>query len=359
MQQEYLLGEFLRRRYMTDNEFMSPEYVNTEIYVRSTAYERALMSAYSVLAGLYPPTTDNSQWNTKIPWQPIPVHTVYPKEDDAVLFTNMSCPRFEAEKKHFMSNNMIKTQTMEEFSDLFNLVSRKASVENTWEGVSSVFDPLYCQSASGYQLPDWVTEEVFEQILYLRDIDAGFNCPPHIAYLKVGLLVGEMLDHMISKSKNNISTPQKMFMYSAHDSNIECLMSFLGVLVDKHPPYTACVIVELLEPNPGEFYVQISYKNNTPGDADQDDEPFVLTLPNCDALCPLEIFAQLVNSSIPSDLRAECSLSEEVNFPPKLSTILNIVLVCSIVIGVVVFLIIMCCMSKKSHDYMPVPLEMS
>ena len=40
------------------------------------------MSAYSVLAGLFPPIGDQV-WNPGIPWQPIPVHTM-PKEEDFV-----------------------------------------------------------------------------------------------------------------------------------------------------------------------------------------------------------------------------------------------------------------------------------
>lgn len=65
-----------------------------QVHVRSTDVDRTLMSAYSNLAGMFPPAS-SQMWNEKIPWQPIPVHTV-PKETDmvcwAVFFGNPLLP---------------------------------------------------------------------------------------------------------------------------------------------------------------------------------------------------------------------------------------------------------------------------
>jgi len=45
-----------------------------KVHVQSTDYDRTLMSAYSNLAGLFPPA-QSQVWNNDLPWQPIPVHT--------------------------------------------------------------------------------------------------------------------------------------------------------------------------------------------------------------------------------------------------------------------------------------------
>lgn len=46
-----------------------------QIFIRSTDYDRTLMSAEANLAGLYPPERQQ-MFNPNISWQPIPVHTV-------------------------------------------------------------------------------------------------------------------------------------------------------------------------------------------------------------------------------------------------------------------------------------------
>ncbi|KYO43351.1 hypothetical protein Y1Q_0017628 [Alligator mississippiensis] len=72
IQQQYMLGQYLRKRYA---HYLSTIYKQCEIYVQSTDSDQTLMSAQATLAGLYP--LDSGQaWNPKILWQPIPVHTV-------------------------------------------------------------------------------------------------------------------------------------------------------------------------------------------------------------------------------------------------------------------------------------------
>lgn len=51
-----------------------------QISVRSTDYDRTLMSAQANLAGLYPPN-GSQVFRPGLDWQPIPVHTVPQAEE--------------------------------------------------------------------------------------------------------------------------------------------------------------------------------------------------------------------------------------------------------------------------------------
>lgn len=78
IEEHYRLGKYLRTRY---GSILSPNYTASEIYVRSTDYDRTLMSAQSNLAGLYQLYNVSDD---KIPIQPIPIHT----EDTSHDFVN-------------------------------------------------------------------------------------------------------------------------------------------------------------------------------------------------------------------------------------------------------------------------------
>ncbi|KAH9638955.1 hypothetical protein HF086_005036 [Spodoptera exigua] len=75
--QLYELGKKYRSYYAN---FIPEEYYDKDVFVRSSDKSRCLMSAYTFLAGLYPPT-ERQLWHPELPWQPVPVHSL-PKELD-------------------------------------------------------------------------------------------------------------------------------------------------------------------------------------------------------------------------------------------------------------------------------------
>lgn len=82
--QGYNFGVKLRKRYknlLPSNGF----YTTNEMFVRSSAAERCLMTAQSFLAGLLPPNKDHH--NLPIQWQPVAINSE-PRDRDKVTAGN-------------------------------------------------------------------------------------------------------------------------------------------------------------------------------------------------------------------------------------------------------------------------------
>jgi lysosomal acid phosphatase len=64
-------GNFLKNYYAG---YIGGFYEREKVFIRSTDYDRTLMSAQGILAGLFVPE-GYQVWNENIKWQPVPVHT--------------------------------------------------------------------------------------------------------------------------------------------------------------------------------------------------------------------------------------------------------------------------------------------
>ena len=64
MHRHFDYGRFLRDRY---RKFLNKTYNRNRVYIRSTDYDRTLMSAYSMLSGLFEPESYQI-WNEDLKW---------------------------------------------------------------------------------------------------------------------------------------------------------------------------------------------------------------------------------------------------------------------------------------------------
>ena len=63
MHQLYKLGQIIRRRYIEDEELISPTFNYDDVFIRSSGFSRCYLSSVSLLTGLYP----NSPFAEPIP----------------------------------------------------------------------------------------------------------------------------------------------------------------------------------------------------------------------------------------------------------------------------------------------------
>ena len=87
MQQQVKLGTRLRKRYVTEMGFLSPNFTTKEIHLYSTDVDRTLLSAAVNSIGLFVDSQEISDYHPNIStwpkgYVPVPVHTAGRKKEE-------------------------------------------------------------------------------------------------------------------------------------------------------------------------------------------------------------------------------------------------------------------------------------
>uniref|UniRef100_A0A8C7Q7V1 Lysosomal acid phosphatase n=1 Tax=Oncorhynchus mykiss TaxID=8022 RepID=A0A8C7Q7V1_ONCMY len=349
MRQHFELGQALRKRYQG---FLNDTYDRREIAVRSTDYDRTLMSAEANLAGLYPPN-GSQVFNPTLEWQPIPVHTVPQFEERLLSFPIPGCPRYKIlmnETEH--SEKYLNVTFL--YKDLITMIQERTGLKNTnIETVWSVYDTLFCEARHNMTAPDWVTPNIMDDLRKLKDFgfEIMFEVYKHQekSRLQGGVLLGSIVNNISESALPDSNRRLKMMMLSAHDTTIVALQSSLSIFNGKQPPYASCHIFELYQEDNGSFTVAMFYRNDTRR------APYQLAVPSCDLFCPLEDFVRLTKPSIPEDWGKECM----VQSPRKDKEVVIGLAVCGCLLFllIVLLLAVLCRQRDPSNGYSQIHTE--
>ncbi|XP_012268558.2 prostatic acid phosphatase [Athalia rosae] len=328
-EEHLLLGRSFRERY---SHLLPQTYSRYDIYVRSTDVDRTLMSAEANLAGLYPPY-GNQVWD-KVKWLPIPVHTV-PELEDNILAGKKECPRYNLELKKVVNSPEMR-EINERNKDLYEYVTKNSgNLITSILDIERVYDTLFIEELFNFTLPEWTKSVYPEKMKPLAEL--SFTLEAHtkiLQRLRSGLLIGEMVDHIVRKSQNTLTPDRKVWIYSAHDNTISNFLMSLNLFEPHSPPYAATVLVELRVNLLKEHIVTISYKNSS-------GEPRLLKLPGCTVACPLKQFVKLTKDTIPDNWEEECLLNwKEYEHSINTSSIVAVLTSLVLVLILLVLLII-------------------
>ncbi|XP_053120674.1 prostatic acid phosphatase-like [Hemicordylus capensis] len=257
MRQQYELGQYIRKRY---SNFLSPDYRQDEILIKSTELDRTIMSAQANLAGLFPPA-DAQIWNSKILWQPIPVHVVPKAYSPKLRFPIFNCARYRELLRETMASSEFqsKIQPYEEFLKAiahysgYDLETLK-NLDNfkLW----NLQDTLFCESVHNYTIPEWATKDVQATLAELTMLSLsslfGIYKKEEKAQLQGGLLVKSILETLSKAAK--YPGKRKMLIYSAHDTTLGALQMALNIYNERLPPYASCQIFELHKEDNGQVF---------------------------------------------------------------------------------------------------------
>lgn len=281
---------------------MSASYSKDLFYIQSTDVDRTLMSALSNLAGLFPPTTAQV-WNSDMPWQPIPVHTI-PEKLDHILAAKRPCPLYDFTLKEYKRSKEYR-KLNKHYKSLYNYLTIHSGKKiDSFTAVNNLYNVLFIENLYNLTLPKW-TRKIFPEGDMKQISGRSFATKTNtkkLARLKVGFLLKDIFARFSNVTESTLSPNRKMWIYSGHDTTIGNVLNALGLFEYHTPPYAACIMFEL-RIKKGIPYVQIFYRNTT------DLYPPALHIPNCGQLCPLKDLYRLYSSILPTeDFDNECKL---------------------------------------------------
>ncbi|GAA55149.1 lysosomal acid phosphatase [Clonorchis sinensis] len=299
--QEFKLGVWLRQEY---NGFIHKKYNASNFYLRSTDYDRTLMSAQAVAAGLYHDVTSPLK-TYGIAWMPIPVHAV--RRDRETLLSLSFCHQLELLRQKEMTSKKAD-EYAESHKALFDLINEHSVTEkidrfNIWK----LSDLFVCMRAHKMTLPSWCTEEIFQEI---EEVAKFFwllisNSTNELIKIEIGVFLKAFVEHLgtivggdgsIKLKNGHILQPKHIMSYSAHDTHVGYILGAMGVLKLEKVPYAGAVILELIGPDPPSslenYRLRLRYKQ---GYSDEIGE--YRTLPSCPGQkelegCPLDLVLQ-------------------------------------------------------------------
>ncbi|CAH1278457.1 unnamed protein product [Diabrotica balteata] len=281
----YNLGKEIRQRY---SGFLDDEYSIDLISARSSDFNRTKASLQTMLSGLFPPTKDLT-WLPGFNWQPIPYEYVE-RNSDQELFC-FGCQNWDPTLDDFLA-----TKDLRKYDKLLATLTNK-----TGEPYDTLLKAYYLYfgfqilTELNYTLPDWA-HDVYPYPLKNLTLDyyGMITGSTTLRQMCGGYLLKHILDDTQSKIDGKLPA-KKMFIWSGHENNVACLLRNMNLLKeDMVPNYGSFVALELHNIN-STYGFKIYFKND-------DNEPELLTVPNCNSFCPLKKFEELVEENIPENI---------------------------------------------------------
>jgi len=294
-------GKFFRERYTDPKQKtylgLNENYKYGEVYARSTDKDRTLMSAQSMLAGLFPPKENKLDSPLDV-WQPIPVHTVPVSSEPMLDGAPNYCDYYVKSSRKTVEQNPEFMSFMENQTEVIKRILNITGIEyqaDQWDLFTSIayaYDTLFCEKSHNMPFKEeFVKNNLFDLVKPYELM----NWRTYGMYTgkEKSLVGGVLLKELKNRVKDavNGTSSVKLVLYSGHDSTLAAILTCLGVYDFKQTPYATVLMLELWEREGGEHEVTLLRHH-------RDQELITYKLPGCNETgCTLDQF-YAVNSDL-------------------------------------------------------------
>ncbi|XP_050418473.1 prostatic acid phosphatase [Patella vulgata] len=329
----YNLGKYFWKRYGEQLKLKQVYKANSpEFHIRSTSIDRAKLSAAYFLAGFYNLVMDKAEEFITS------VHIPFTPESQDQLLSMTGCPKEEELRRNYLTNSSKFKKYNDGIKMLYPTISHMAGNRDDPVDMikfGHIVDAVYCELKHNMSQPDVIKQNLKTLMEWFNSSRRYYGAPtPEIIRIKTGPLVSKM----VKSIENKVTHPDsldKIFLYSAHDTNVISLLSGLGCFNDIQPPYSSAVILELRKVD-DMYYVHVLYHN------DSNIDPHPCSIPGCDdKKCALSDFKREMKKVMMSTTEREktcvptfkskaLSLSDNV-IPITIAVVLLVCLILSII----------------------------
>ena len=270
LRQQYLLGSYLRQRYIFEERFLSDTYNSTEIKAYSTSISRTIFSMESQLMGLYPQDDiyidqiifpsgpKEAKYPSKSPL--IPIYLNEAKIEPMLLIEDYCKPYNDHVKARKSSPGFFKL-----FKKYPEVTSAVSSYFNITKEHSSGYFLNVLSSVTSNSFMDYQVPEVFDQSWEDEAQDLYLELRRYLRYgteyarkLAASEFLNTLDEQFTAKIKGN--TPLKATLYSAHDTTLMNIFHCLNYSLSIQPPFASVLLFELHRIQE-EYFIKVIYNN--------------------------------------------------------------------------------------------------
>lgn len=261
MQQEYELGRKFRKKYVDQYHLLSPQYESHTLLVRSTDSDRTLMSAQSLLTGLYPFGTGPLLAHKKVPalpsaYQPIPIHTVPREQDEWVTHLKKK----ELEHLYVFSTPAWKAKTREVEPKFKTWSIALGKPIANLKHLIAFGTNLYIRQLYHIPLPSGITPEDAKQIIEVgRWARVQMYKPPEIGRATASRALKTITSYLQKASQEK--TKWKYVLILAHDSTLLSLMSVMRAPLNEVPAYASHLNFSLYDIGNHQYQIKVRFND--------------------------------------------------------------------------------------------------